>query len=155
VDLTDTERAVRTLLDIEAIKILKAQYFRFLDTQCWDDWRELFTDDLRFESEYTNTQLRDRETFVARFMEARKGGRSVHHGHMGEVQITGDETATGIWAFDDFVEEAPFDRRRVAFRGSGHYFEQYVKRDGRWLISSITLVRLRVDSLDTWSTHLA
>lgn len=37
--------AATTLLEIEAIKQLKARYCRFLDTKQWDDWRALFTDD--------------------------------------------------------------------------------------------------------------
>jgi len=34
-----------TLAEIEAIKQLKARYFRLLDTKQWDAWREVFSDD--------------------------------------------------------------------------------------------------------------
>ena len=37
------------LVEIEAIKQLKARYFRLLDTKRWDAWREVFTEDLRAE----------------------------------------------------------------------------------------------------------
>jgi len=153
-DTEDIGRAVQVLLDTEAIRVLKARYFRYLDLQQWEEWRPLFTEDLEFESEFTHTRLSDRDSFVSRFIEARSGGRSVHHGHMGEIEVTGPDSATGIWAFEDYVEEAPSDGRRPAFRGSGHYRERYVKRDGRWLIAAITLSRLRVDTLDTLSSHL-
>ena len=36
---------VTTLLDIEAIKQLKARYCRYLDAKDWNAWRELFDDD--------------------------------------------------------------------------------------------------------------
>ena len=32
--------------ELEAIRQLKARYFRFMDTKDWDAWRELFTDDV-------------------------------------------------------------------------------------------------------------
>jgi SnoaL-like domain len=34
-----------TLAEIEAIKQLKARYFRLLDTKRWDEWREIFSKD--------------------------------------------------------------------------------------------------------------
>ena len=37
------------LVEIEAIKQLKARYFRFLDTKQWDAWKEIFTEDFRAE----------------------------------------------------------------------------------------------------------
>ncbi len=145
---------VQMLLDIEELKNLKARYFRFLDTQQWDEWLGLFTEDFSFASEFTGASLTGRASFVLRFRQMREGGRSVHHGHMPEVHLTGSDAATGVWAFDDFVEEVAGDGHRISFRGNGYYHEQYVRQDGRWLISSIRLVRLRVDTLDTWSEHL-
>ena len=35
-----------TIADIEEIKQLKARYFRLMDTKQWDEWADLFTDDL-------------------------------------------------------------------------------------------------------------
>ena len=34
--------------DIEAIRQLKARYFRFVDTKQWDRWGDLFTEDAVF-----------------------------------------------------------------------------------------------------------
>lgn len=39
-----SENAV--LLDLEAIKVLKARYFRAMDTKQWDELRSCFTQDL-------------------------------------------------------------------------------------------------------------
>ena len=40
---------VDTLLAIEAIKQLKARYFRFMDVHDWDEFRTLFTEDALFD----------------------------------------------------------------------------------------------------------
>ena len=40
--------ANQMLLDIEAIKQLKARYFRYVDTKQWDDLKALFTADARW-----------------------------------------------------------------------------------------------------------
>jgi hypothetical protein len=42
-----TDGMVQELLDREAIKELKARYFRLVDEQDWDAYRQLFTDDAR------------------------------------------------------------------------------------------------------------
>ena len=39
---------VKRLADIEAIKQLKARYFRLLDTKQWDDLKALFARDAQF-----------------------------------------------------------------------------------------------------------
>ena len=36
--MTDPIDKVQRLVDIEAIKQLKARYFRFMDTKRWQDW---------------------------------------------------------------------------------------------------------------------
>jgi hypothetical protein len=70
-------------------------------------------------------------------------GISVHHGHMPEITLTSWETATGIWAMDDYVQT---DDGSIGYRGYGHYHESYRKDSLRgWLISGFELRRLRVD----------
>ena len=41
----DLRRALQQLMDIEAIKQLKARYFRFMDEKRWDEWGQVFTHD--------------------------------------------------------------------------------------------------------------
>ena len=50
-------------------------------------------------------------------------------------------TARGVWALEDVVRFGP----GVNLRGYGHYTETYEKTDGRWLITSSALTRLRED----------
>ena len=66
---------------------------------------------------------------------------STHHGHQPEIELTGDDEATGIWAMED-VLVWPADGYRL--RGTGHYWETYRKVDGEWKIASMKLTRLYV-----------
>src|SRR5256885_1876267 len=69
---------------------------------------------------------------------------TVHHGHTPEIDITSSTSATGIWAMEDHLwwpEGSPI----TTMHGYGHYHETYEKVEGRWLITSTTLTRLRTD----------
>ena len=66
---------------------------------------------------------------------------TVHHGHMPEIEVTSDTTATGIWALQDLLRWP--DGHELY--GYGHYHEEYEKVDGRWRITKMTLTRLRTD----------
>jgi len=46
--LSDHE-AIRILVDIEAIKKLKAKYWRCVDNKLWDELTEVFTEDATLE----------------------------------------------------------------------------------------------------------
>jgi ketosteroid isomerase-like protein len=132
------------LADIEAIKQLKARYFRLLDTKDWAGFPGLFTIDAEVDvsedaGDAGRVSGRDR---IAAFVErAVEGTRTVHHGHMPEIELTGVETARGVWAMFDCVEFANGSGQR----GYGHYFERYVKEDGVWRIAALRLTRLRVE----------
>ncbi|MFC2028291.1 nuclear transport factor 2 family protein, partial [Chloroflexota bacterium] len=65
---------------------------------------------------------------------------TVHHGHMPEIELTSDTTATGIWAMFDFLQHSGF-----TLQGYGHYEEEYVKQEGQWKIKRLRLTRLRED----------
>lgn len=134
---------------LEDIKRLKARYFRLMDTQDWDSWAEVFARDAIMEVPEADMVSRGRTEIVTRVREALAGARTVHHGHMPEIEILGPDTARGIWAMSDFVEwEAGVDGKRRGLRGYGHYFEEYRREDGAWRIARCRLVRLRVDPLE-------
>jgi hypothetical protein len=144
--------AAEQLLEIEAIKQLKARYFRLLDTKQWDDLRLQFVDDCVFDG--TSSPFPDADAFVASLSTAHAETRTVHHGHMPEIVLTGATTARGIWSMVDYVAwpgDAPY---QVAdspgmwgVMGYGYYQEEYRKEDGLWKISLLRLTRLRVDPL--------
>ena len=145
--MTETKDAVQELLDVEAIKQLKARYFRLMDLKQWDDWGLVFATDCVMEvpeAEMVNT---GRAEIVANVSGVLVGARTCHHGHMPEIEITGDGTARGVWAMFDYVEWDETDGVRVGLQGYGHYREEYAREDGEWRISRIRLERLRIDQL--------
>jgi hypothetical protein len=119
---------------IEAIKQLKARYFRTLDTKDWAGLREVFTEDVMIDTtqDAGGEPSVGVEAFVPRLLDAIGLATTVHHGHMAEIEITSPTTAHGVWAM-------------AGMHGWGHYNESYVKQGDGWRISSLTLTRLRVD----------
>jgi len=139
------------LADIEAIKQLKARYFRLMDTRQWTEWGRVFTADctLRVEHEpgVIGTDVTGREAIVRGVQKALEGTRTVHHGHMPEIEILGPTTARGTWAMFDYV---CWGSERD-LKGYGHYHETYRRSpSGLWQIASLLLTRLRVDNRGDW-----
>ena len=137
------------LLTIEAIKRLKARYFRFVDTKNWEGFASLFTDDVIFDisSGHFNCVLHSPTEIIEMVSPAMKDCVSVHHGHCPEITITSDTTAEGIWAMEDkliWAEGADSPVRTM--HGYGHYHETYRKIEGEWRIHTMRLTRLRLDS---------
>ena len=128
--------------DYEAIKKLKARYFRFLDTKQWRSFGELFAEDAFLVSAETGQPtVRGRQAIVDRVRDFVKDAVTVHQGHMPEIDLTSETTATGIWALNDIV----IWPNGVRLDGYGHYHETYRKADGEWRIASSTLTRLHTD----------
>jgi hypothetical protein len=135
------------LLDIEAIKQLKARYFRLMDQKQWDDWGLVFATDCVMEVPEAEIVNHGRNEIVTSVSGALVGARTCHHGHMPEIEITGAGTARGVWAMFDYVEWDEQDGARVGLQGYGHYREEYKREDGEWRIARTRLERLRVDWL--------
>lgn len=130
--------------DTEAIKRLKARYFRALDTKDWAAFRALFTDD--FVSDTTASGgdvIKGADAFVSFVSQTLATNTTVHHGHMPEIELTGEDTASGIWAMEDLVRFLGC----IDMRGYGHYHETYRRENGEWRISYSKLTRLRMDVL--------
>lgn len=136
--------------DVGAIQILKARYFRAIDTKDWDLLAGVFTEDVEIDvtddaeggEVYTG-----RDRFVATVARILADAVTVHHGHTPEIELTGPDTATGVWAMEDDVDWGPGpDGVPRRFTGAGHYHEAYVREaDGAWRIASLRLTRLRRD----------
>lgn len=131
-----------TLLEIEAIKQLKARYCRLLDTKDWQAWRGVFADHFRSDtSEAGGKVIVGADEFVAFVRRNLEKQPTVHQVHAPEIELTSATTARGIWALNDVVRLAP----GLNLDGYGHYDETYEKIDGQWRISSSKLTRLRED----------
>jgi len=133
-----------TIVEIEAIKQLKARYCRLLDTKNWAAWREVFTDDfLSDTSQAGGKVIIGADDFVAftRKSIGRPAQATAHHVHSPEINLTSPTTARGIWALHDVVRFSP----GLSLHGYGHYTETYELADGCWRIRTSTLTRLRED----------
>jgi SnoaL-like domain len=133
------------LAAIECIKILKARYFRFMDSKRWDEWGDLLTDGCQaMFNDHDWIAGRDR---IVDYVRTGVGeGVTFHQGFMPEIELTGPTTAMGIWAMSDYVEGA--GDRATGSRAYGHYEEVYEKgADDRWRIARLQLSRYRVDPI--------
>lgn len=143
--------------DLEAIRRLKARYFRFLDTKDWDGFKSLFTEDaaigpldngfpdylmeLRPADAQKPLQSSGLDAFVERVATNVGPLITTHHGHQPEIEFTDADEAAGIWAMEDVLV---WPEHGYRLRGTGHYHETYRRADGRWKFSSLKLTRLYV-----------
>jgi uncharacterized protein (TIGR02246 family) len=150
--MTDDQR-LQQLFDLEAIKQLKARYFRLMDTKQWDEWAQVFTEDAVFEIPEGDAVYHGRNEIVSRVSTVLTTARTCHHGHTPEIELTGDDTARGVWAMFDYVEwPEKEDGTRTGLQGFGHYRDEYVRDGGGWRIAKSRLDRLRVDPIGTFAT---
>jgi uncharacterized protein (TIGR02246 family) len=128
--------------DIEAIKQLKARYFRTMDTKHWEGFRGVFTEGVVMDTTAAGgSVVTGADEFLAFLRDVLADTVTVHHGHMPEIELTSSTTATGVWALHDIViwpDGTQLD-------GYGHYHETYEKVGDGWRIASSTLTRLHTD----------
>jgi hypothetical protein len=139
---------VDKLLATRDIMDLKARYFRFVDTHRWEDFQALFAPDATLffpEGQERPASLGESVTFIKSVL---RGTVSVHMGHSPEIEIESPTSAHGIWGMEDKIywsTEAAAAGGIEFLNGFGHYHEDYVRREGRWLFQRLKLTRLRVD----------
>ena len=135
---------VQKLADIEEIKQLRARYTRWIDTKDWDALKGELAEDFHAATE--GGTLDGREAFVGSLSQSLSSATTAHHCHTPEIEITGPDMATGVWAMQDHVSMtlngAPF-----SFRGAGHYHDTYVRTGSGWRMASTALKRLSIDPL--------
>ena len=126
--------------EIEAIRQLKYRYFRCLDTKLWDEMRDLFVPDALSSYGGGKYSFEGRDAIIAFLTDSLGSSRiTMHHGHHPEIELTGADTATGIWALEDLVIDTEND---VTIRGAAYYRDEYQKVDGQWKIRSTGYERL-------------
>lgn len=128
--------------DVEAIKQLKARYFRTMDTKDWAAMRTVFTDDVIVDTSSSGGGVvTGADEFLAFLAPTLQDVVTVHHGHMPEITVTSETEAAGTWSMEDMLRFPDGSE----LHGYGHYHETYEKAGGEWRIKTLTLTRLRVD----------
>jgi SnoaL-like domain len=134
---------------VEAVQRVKARYFRYIDQQNWTEFPGLFTEDVEIDVTDDMQHMGvdpargitvGRDRFARNVARSLDGVRTVHHGHMPEIDVVAPDHARAIWAMHDRLE---FPDGRVQ-TGDGHYDEEYRLVDGEWRIARMKLVRLRI-----------
>ena len=132
--------------DLEAIKQLKARYFRTMDTKDWEGMRAVFADDVVVDTtDSGGGVVSGADAFLVFLRKTLQDVVTVHHGHMPEIELTSSTTASGIWAMEDLLRWP----NGTELRGYGHYHETYALIDGAWRIKTSRLTRLRMDFTGT------
>ncbi len=140
--------AIERLEAIEAIRQLKARYFRCMDTKDWEGFGAVFAHDAELDISQdlgdNPAPIVGREPIVRLVRRAVTDATTIHHGHMPEITIESADSATGVWAMEDHLfwpEGAPLR----SMHGYGHYHERYRRTSEGWQIAAMALTRLRVD----------
>jgi SnoaL-like protein len=153
-----TPSTLEHLVAIEEIKRIKARYWYTIDTKDWAGLAEVFTFDALFDARFEAAAAQG--SYDIELPAAAEGDEgvlsgsqitefistsaqdwlTVHHGHAPIIELTGRDTARGVWPFFDIL-----DGGTAAMTGYGHYLEEYRRVEGRWLISRLVLKRLRID----------
>ena len=153
--------SLQQLSDAEDIKVLKHRYFRAIDTADEALLRTMFTDDVFVEyrgGEYL-VSLTGNEPMIEFVLNSFHAGvAGMHHGHMPEITLTGDDTAEGIWYLEDIAINAA---TRTHTSGSAIYRDRYRREGGTWKIAHteydrvIELIRPLGDDERITAHHLA
>jgi bile-acid 7alpha-dehydratase len=144
-DLSDLEKRIRVMEDIEAIKKLKAKYFRCVDKKLWDEMEEVWIEDAVADYGMGIELLQGRKA-IMEFLKKnldRDSMISVHQGHNPEIEITSDTTARGVWVLNDRL----IIKTIATLNGWGYYEDEYVKVNGEWKNKSTKITRI----LEEWT----
>jgi len=145
--LASNQTRRRRLEDIEAIKRLKYRYFRAIDLKQWADLAECFAEDATtsyHDSRYEQQGVDEIMAFIQKGL-ARYEFFGFHHGHNPEIEITGDASASGVWALHNYMLDTARNRGLLI---AAYYHDEYVKVDGQWKIRSTGYKRIFEEAWD-------
>ena len=144
-DLSDLEKRIRIMEDIEAIKKLKAKYFRCVDKKLWEEMETVLTEDAVADYGMGIELLQGRKE-ITEFLKKnldRDSMISVHQGHNPEIEITSDTTARGVWVLNDRL----IIQTIATLNGWRYYEDEYVKVNGEWKKKSTKIANI----LEEWT----
>lgn len=126
---------LQQLSDFEDIRTIKHRYFRAIDTADMALLEPLFTEDVSVT--YNGGTYRVKLTGKAAMLEFlansfHSGALAMHHGHMPDIRLTGDNTAEGKWYLEDvFIN---IEDNTYTF-GTAIYTDLYRREGGTWKIA--------------------
>jgi len=144
-DLSELEKRIRVMEDIEAIKNLKAKYFRCVDKKLWEEMETVLTEDAVADYGMGIELLQGRKAIIE-FLKKNLGRDSmisVHQGHNPEIEITSDTTARGVWVLNDRL----IIQTIATLNGWRYYEDEYVKVNGEWKKKSTKITNI----LEEWT----
>ncbi|MDE2597554.1 MAG: nuclear transport factor 2 family protein [Sphingomonadales bacterium] len=133
---------LQQLSDIEEIKILKHRYFRAIDTADMELLSGLFTEDVacNYNGGTYKVSFKGRAAMLEFLANSfHSGAAAMHHGHMPEISITGDTTASGIWYLEDVFINTETDEHTF---GTAIYTDSYRCVGGTWKIETTSYDRV-------------
>lgn len=124
---------VQELLEIEAIRQLKYRYIRAIDEKLWDLMEECFVPEATCSYSGGKYAFEGRDAILKFLTDSmdKPTFLSSHRVHHPEIVLTGETSARGTWALDDYVIEEEYG---VTIHGAAFYRDEYVKVDGAWKI---------------------
>jgi bile-acid 7alpha-dehydratase len=130
------EKECRRLSDIESIRQMRHRYWHAIRDGNLEDLLKLFSANAWVD--FGLGQPAEGKEAVVRLYRATVGtwkpGGQYPRGFIPEIEITGDNTAKGVW----MVEAQVLDREKKLVTNVGClYDEEYVKENGEWKISRL------------------
>ena len=138
--------SLETLIAIEEIKRLKADYFDLVDSKRWEDWGNLFVEDCvaEFVDEPPGFTVTCRSELIDLVSEGLKDALTIHRGDNPRIDIVSPTEAKGVWAMQDWLhwpEGVPLPQGVRNMKGWGHYTETYRKTKEGWRFVTLRLTR--------------
>jgi hypothetical protein len=124
---------MQNLQHIEAIKQLKARYFRALDSKDWELMKSCLANNCTAKYDGGKYSFNGREHIVQFFSSYMGNPKLIfmHHGHHPEITLLNDTEASGIWYLQDIVINL---ENNTTLRGAGFYHDRYQLENNHWKI---------------------
>jgi len=135
--VSDIERRLHALEDVEAIKRLKYRYWRHLDLKQWEELAECFVADATVSygsGRYRFSGVTEIIGFLRQSLGVETGSVTIHHGHHPEIELTSETTARGSWALYNYLFN---ERQKRSVRIGAYYHDDYVKMGGAWKLRHV------------------
>ncbi|MBU6269183.1 MAG: nuclear transport factor 2 family protein, partial [Sphingomonadales bacterium] len=89
---------------VEAIRNLKARYFRCMDCKDWDELPGLFTRGMKVITPEGAVYTGSGAAYAAALRGSLEAAVSCHQGLTAEIEVLDEANARGVWAMQDVLE---------------------------------------------------